>query len=194
MVYVDYPPFSCSCSFGLVFSKLTAPPPPAPGSTIAIVSPSFPAVAEWPHRVENGVAYLRSLGFEVKIMPNAGLSTGWTAGTGEQRADDINQAFADPEVSVVLAAIGGNHSAQLLPHLDFELIGSNSKVFQGYSDITVLHWALLKNAHVQTFYGPALVSELGEHPQVLPYTDRWLRAAWLHSEPLAFEPAGGMDR
>ncbi|MBK5228343.1 MAG: LD-carboxypeptidase [Actinobacteria bacterium] len=40
-----------------------------------------------------------------------------------------------------------------------------------------------------TFYGPALVSELGEHPQVLPYTDRWLRAAWLHSEPLAFEPA-----
>lgn len=189
MVYVDYPPFSCSCSFGLVFSKLTAPPPPAPGSTIAIVSPSFPAVAEWPHRVENGVAYLRSLGFEVKIMPNAGLSTGWTAGTGEQRADDINQAFADPEVSVVLAAIGGNHSAQLLPHLDFELIGSNPKVFQGYSDITVLHWALLKNAHVQTFYGPALVSELGEHPQVLPYTDRWLRAAWLHSEPLAFEPA-----
>ncbi|MBK5228344.1 MAG: LD-carboxypeptidase [Actinobacteria bacterium] len=74
-----------------------------------MVSPSFPAVAEWPHRVENGVAYLRSLGFEVKIMPNAGLSTGWTAGTGEQRADDINQAFADPGVSVVLASIGGNH-------------------------------------------------------------------------------------
>ena len=71
------------------------------------------------------------------------LSTGWTAGSGQERAADINAAFADPDVSVVLAAIGGNHSAQLLPYLDFELIAANPKVFQGYSDNTLLHWAFL---------------------------------------------------
>ena len=31
------------------------------------------------------------------------------------RADDLHAAFADPEVTVVLAAIGGDHAVQLLP-------------------------------------------------------------------------------
>lgn len=121
-------------------------------------------------------------------MPNAGMRTGWTAGSGEERASDINMAFADPDVSVVLAAIGGNHSAQLLPYLDFELISSNPKVFQGYSDITTLHWALLKHAGLQTFHGPALIPELGEYPEVLPYTDVWMRRAWAGG-PLTFSAA-----
>ena len=42
----------------------------------------------------------------------------------------------------MLASIGGNHSNQLLPLLDFELIREHPKIFQGYSDMTVLHWAI----------------------------------------------------
>jgi muramoyltetrapeptide carboxypeptidase LdcA involved in peptidoglycan recycling len=53
-------------------------------------------------------------------------------------------------VTVVLAGIGGNHSNQLLPFLDFELIRSHPKLFQGYSDITVLHWALARHAGLST--------------------------------------------
>jgi muramoyltetrapeptide carboxypeptidase len=97
--------------------------------------------------------------------------------------------FRSPEVAVVLCGIGGNHSNQVLPHLDFGLVASNPKVFQGYSDITVLHWAIAARAGLATFYGPALVSELGELPAPLPYTDRWLRAAWFRDEPLEYEPA-----
>jgi muramoyltetrapeptide carboxypeptidase len=55
--------------------------------------------------------------------------------------------------------------------------------------VTVLHWALLKHAGLTTFYGPALLPELGEHPTVLRYTDTWLRAAWFGSAPLRFVPA-----
>jgi muramoyltetrapeptide carboxypeptidase LdcA involved in peptidoglycan recycling len=165
------------------------PPIPTPGSMIAIVCPSAPAVAAFPHRVERGIAFLESLGFKAKLMPNASLETGWTAGTGEQRADDIHTAFSDPEVSVVLAAIGGNHSADVLRYLDYELIAANPKIFQGYSDITVLHWALFKNARLQTFHGPALVSELAEFPEVFPYTARWMEKAWSENS-LDFEPAG----
>ncbi|MEA2516197.1 MAG: muramoyltetrapeptide carboxypeptidase [Actinomycetota bacterium] len=167
---------------------LLVPPPPSPGSSVAIVSPSAPAVARWPHRVEAGVKALEALGFSVRIMPNASKATGWTAGSPEERARDINEAFADPEISVILAATGGNHSAQLLAHLDYEAITSNPKVFQGYSDITTLHWALMKNAGLQTFYGPALVSELGEHPVPLPYTLDWMQKAWAGG-PLDFTPA-----
>lgn len=121
-------------------------------------------------------------------MPNASLDTGWTAGTGEQRAQDINAAFADPDVDVIIAAIGGNHSAQTLAHLDFDLIRENPKIFQGYSDVTVLLWALAAKARMQTFHGPALIPELGEYPEVLAYTDRWMQKAWT-GEPITFEPA-----
>ena len=168
---------------------LTKPPRVRPGDTVAVVSPAFGAVGSWPRRVERATAYLRSLGLNVRVMPNAARNEGWASAPPEARADDLHRAFADDEVAVVLAGIGGNHSNQVVPHLDFELIRAHPKVFQGYSDITVLHWALAKHAGLSTFYGPAFVPELGDLPGVLPYTDRWLRAAWLGGEPLAYEPS-----
>lgn len=160
-----------------------------PGDTVAVVSPSAGSAGLYPHRVERARAYLESIGLKVRLMPNATSVDGWVSAAAEARAEDIHQAFLDDEVAVVLAGIGGNHSNQLLPYLDFDLIRSHPKLFQGYSDITVLHWAFLEHAGLSTFYGPALVSELGEHPQVLPYTDRFLRAAWFGSEAMVFEPA-----
>jgi muramoyltetrapeptide carboxypeptidase LdcA involved in peptidoglycan recycling len=156
---------------------------------VAIVSPSTPGPAWWPHRVERGRAYLESLGLKVRLMPNAASRSGWTAGTPEARAADIHDAFRDDEVRVVLASIGGNHSNQLLPHLDFDLIAAHPKIFQGYSDITVLLWAIALRSGLRTFHGPALTLELAEYPAVLPFTDRFLRAAWFGDEPVRFEPA-----
>lgn len=168
---------------------LNVPPRVRPGDTVAIVSPSFGAVAAWPHRVERGRAYLESLGLKTMLMPNADRGDGWASAPPAARADDIHRAFLDEKVAVVLASIGGDHSNQLLPHLDWDLIRSHPKIFQGYSDITVLHWAFLRFAGLQTLYGPALVPQLGEHPTVLPHTDRYLRAAWFGEDPLSFEPA-----
>jgi muramoyltetrapeptide carboxypeptidase len=169
--------------------RLARPPRVRPGDTVAVVSPSFGAVGRWPHRVERGTSYLESLGLNAKVMPNAARSDGWVSASPEARAKDLHEAFLDDAVTVVLAGIGGNHSNQLLPLLDYDLIAAHPKVFQGYSDMTVLHWALAKHAGVSTFYGPALVPELGEFPQVLPYTDRYLRAAWFGGETIVFEPS-----
>ena len=165
------------------------PPCVRPGDTVAVVSPSAGAAGMFPHRVERARAYLESVGLKVRLMPNAARIDSWVSAPAEARADDIHQALLDDEVVVILAAIGGNHSNQLLPYLDYDLVRSHPKIFQRYSDITVLHWAFLKHAGLSTFYGPALIPELGEHPRVLPYTDRFLRAAWFGSEPIAFEPA-----
>ena len=156
---------------------------------MAVVSPSFGAAGAWPHRTERGTAYLESLGLKVRLMPNAARNEGWASASPEARVADLHAAFADDEVAVVLASIGGNHSNQLLPLLDFGLIREHPKVFQGYSDMTVLHWAIAKHAGLGTFYGPALVSELGEFPEVLADTDRSLRAAWFGGEPIAYEPS-----
>lgn len=168
---------------------LTKPPRVRAGDTVAIISPSFGAVGPWPHRVERGTAYLESLGLQVRLMPNAGRTESSVSAPAEARVEDIHQAFADANVAVVLAGIGGNHSNQLLPLLDYDLIREHPKVFQGYSDVTVLHWAIGKHAGLSTFHGPALVPELGEFPEVLPHTDRYLRAAWFGEDPIAFEAA-----
>jgi muramoyltetrapeptide carboxypeptidase LdcA involved in peptidoglycan recycling len=165
------------------------PPRPRPGSKVAIVSPAAPAVALFPHRVERGMGYLRGLGLEPVLMPNAAAIDRWVAGSPQARADDLHKAFADPDVSVVLCGLGGNHSHQVVPHLDWNLLRANPKVFQGYSDITTLLWAIGRHAGLRTFHGPSLLAELGEYPEVLPFTDRYLRAAWFGSDPLVFTPA-----
>jgi muramoyltetrapeptide carboxypeptidase LdcA involved in peptidoglycan recycling len=122
-------------------------------------------------------------------MPNAARSEGWVSAPPQARVDDLHQAFSDDDVAVVLAGIGGNHSNQLLPLLDYDLIRAHPKVFQGFSDITVLHWALAKHSGLSTFYGPAFVPELGEFPHVFAYTDRYLRSAWFGAEPITYEPS-----
>jgi muramoyltetrapeptide carboxypeptidase LdcA involved in peptidoglycan recycling len=43
---------------------------------------------------------------------------------------------------------------------------------------------------LRTFHGPAVTLEMAEFPAVLPYTDRFLRAAWFEAAPVRFEPAG----
>jgi muramoyltetrapeptide carboxypeptidase LdcA involved in peptidoglycan recycling len=175
---------------GRATTRLVRPRSLRPGDKIAVVSPSYPAVGLFPHRVERGLAYLESLGLRPVIMPNAALVDGWTAGSAAERTDDLHAAFADDSIAAIICGIGGNHSSQLLPLLDFDLIAAHPKVFQGYSDITCLHAAFAKHSGLGTYYGPALCSELGEFPAVFPFTDRWLRAAWFEEGDLEFEPTG----
>lgn len=56
------------------------------GDTVGVISPSWGGGAEYPHRVERGVAYLESLGFRVKLAPHAMNSVGYVSDTPENRA------------------------------------------------------------------------------------------------------------
>jgi muramoyltetrapeptide carboxypeptidase len=169
--------------------RLIKPPRVRPGDTVAVVSPSFGAVGRWPHRAQRGMRYLETLGLNVVVMPNAARDEGWVSAPPQARVDDLHQAFSDDGIAVVLVGIGGNHSNQLLPLLDYDLIRAHPKVFQGLSDITVLHWALAKHSGLSTFYGPGLVPEFGEFPHVFGYTDRYVRAAWFGAEAVNYEPS-----
>jgi muramoyltetrapeptide carboxypeptidase len=188
---VEYTELHSACRWynAGVEAGLIRPAPVRPGATVAVVSPCSPVVCWWEHRAAQAGAYLESLGLRVRVMPHSGRAMAGRQVSPQARAEDLHAAFADPDVAVVLAAIGGDHAAELLPHLDYQLIRANPKLFQGYSDLTVLHWALLERAGLITFYGPALLPELGEHPTVLPYTDTWLRGAWFGTTPLRFAPA-----
>ncbi len=162
----------------------TKPPRLQPGDTVGIVSPSWGGGARYPHRIERGAAHLRSLGFKVKIAPHALNSIGYVSDTPENRAADIHAMFLDPEVTAIIASIGGDHSCHLLPLLDFDLIAAHPTIFMGYSDVTVLNVAIHAMTGLVTFNGPALMTDFAEYPAMPAYTENYFLEAVSNPAPI----------
>jgi muramoyltetrapeptide carboxypeptidase len=140
------------------------------GDCVGVVSPSWGGAAAFPHRLERGVAELEALGFRVKVGRHALNAHGFVSDTTQNRVSDLHDMFRDPEVRLILAAIGGDHSCHLLPLLDFDLIAEHPTLFMGYSDVTVLNVAIWQRTGLVTFNGPALLTDFAEYPRMLEYT------------------------
>ncbi len=149
------------------------PPKLQPGDMVGIVSPSWGGAGAFPHRTQQGLAQLEALGYRTRLAKHALHHEGYVSSSPAQRAADIHELFADPQVRAVIASIGGNHSCHLLPLLDFDLIARNPKIFMGYSDITVLNVAIWQRAGLVTFNGPALITDFAEYPRMLAYTQEY---------------------
>jgi muramoyltetrapeptide carboxypeptidase len=140
------------------------------GDTVAILSPSSGISSLFRHRVDNGINFLESVGFKVKEYSTTRQFQDGNAGTAEERANDLMQAFIDSEVKAIVCNIGGLSSNEILPLLQFDILKLHPKVFCGYSDISILHLALLSKVGLTTFYGPSLMTQFGEYPKPLDYT------------------------
>jgi muramoyltetrapeptide carboxypeptidase LdcA involved in peptidoglycan recycling len=170
--------------------KAILPPRLQPGDTIGVVSPSWNGLGLFPHRLERARRYIESLGYELKLAEHALGDRGYVSGTSEERAADIHAMFADPAVKAIVAAIGGDHSCQLLPLLDFDLIARNPKIFIGFSDISVLNVAIHQRTGLVTFNGPAILTDFAENPHMPEYVERYFLRALATGEPIgAIEPA-----
>lgn len=146
------------------------PPRLNPGDTIGLVSPSWFGGASVLHRIENGAACLRDMGYQVRIAPHALNDNGYVSDSAENRAADLNHFFADPDIKAIIATIGGDHSCHLLPLLDYDAIRSHPKILMGFSDMTVLNIAIWVKTGLVTFNGPAVMTDFGEFPTILDYT------------------------
>jgi len=164
--------------------KLNIPKKINKGDIIGIVSPSAGLGPIFPHRVKQAEKNLIKLGFRVKYAKNSLRNYGYVSASAKDRVDDIHEMFLDKKVKAVVALIGGDHSNQLLKYLNFEIIKNNPKIFIGYSDITVLHLAFAAKAKLRTFYGPCVISELGEYPEILKYTSDYFKKALVNIEPI----------
>ncbi len=124
------------------------------GATIGIISPASPS--EKRSEIPRTREYLERMGYKVVIAKNVNKTKGLTAGSEEDRVEDIHEMFSRDDVDAVCATQGGYGSAQLLRKLDFELIKANPKIFTGFSDITSLHLAINKACDMVTFHGPGI--------------------------------------
>ena len=126
--------------------------------------------------VEIGLRRLKEYGLNVKFMPHALRGEQYVREHPEKRAEDLLQAFRDPEADMILCAIGGDDTYRLLPYLfdHNELADAVSdKVFLGYSDTTINH-LMLHKVGLRTFYGQAFLSDLCElGPEMHPYTRKY---------------------
>ena len=132
-------------------SALIYPPLLKKGDTIAIVAPASPP--EKPKVIDAAIKRLKAYGFKIKPGKFLRERDGYLAGSDEQRAADINAAFADPGVQGVFCLRGGYGSCRILPLLDYAAIRANPKLFLGYSDITAMHLAILVKSGLVTFHG-----------------------------------------
>jgi len=123
--------------------RLLKPPRLRDGDTIGVVAPSHPVLPFQP-LYDRGIENLRKFGFNVKEGKTVKLQHfGYMAGTDRQRAQDINDMFADEEVNAIICALGGSVAVRTLRLLDYDLIGRNPKIFSGMSNITTFHLAFL---------------------------------------------------
>lgn len=146
--------------------------------TVGIVSLSSGIIGEEfvKFEVEIGLRRLREYGLTVKFMPNARKGLDYIKEHPEKRAQDLLQAFRDPEIDMILCAIGGDDTFRLLPYLfdHNELLDAAvQKVFLGFSDTTVNH-LMLHKLGLRTFYGQSFLADVCElGPQMLAYSKKY---------------------
>lgn len=148
--------------------------------TVGIVSLSNGTIGEdfVKHELDLGIDRLKNYGLKVKFMDHALKGMDYLKAHPDKRAEDLLQAFSDPEIDMILCAIGGDDTYRLLPYLfeDGELYKAvTKKIFLGFSDSTMNHFMLYK-VGLNTFYGQAFLSDICElGKEMLPYTKRYFK-------------------
>lgn len=148
------------------------PPPLQPGSKIAIVTP---ASAIDDAIIDTAVSRLKARGYQTVVYPHArGHEYGTFATTDTQRAAELMDAFADPEIDAILCSRGGYGTVRLLPLLNADIVRNNPKWLIGYSDISCLH-AFMHHAGIASIHGP-MAAHLAEEPDTIPSTEYLFQA------------------
>ena len=166
----------------------TIPPKLRPGDTVRVIAPSRSRAMVNEHDHSALIEQrLNALGLTVGYGAHVDERDAFDSSAIMSRVDDLHAAFADPQVAAILTVIGGFNSNELLPHLDWDLIAANPKVFCGYSDITALQNAILARADLVTYSGPHWSSfGMRDH---FEQTQEWFVRALFDDEPLVVQAA-----
>jgi muramoyltetrapeptide carboxypeptidase len=128
-----------------------------PGDTIALVAPAapikLPALTEYARSLEDA-------GYQVLISPGIDRKSGYLAGTDTERADELNVAIRDPKVKAIFACQGGYGMTRIVDRIDYAALRKDPKIVTGFSDLTALHLAISRKAHLISFHSPMPLASL----------------------------------
>ena len=150
--------------------KMVWPDRLKPGDTIMFVAPA--GDLDEP-RMMRAQKRLEARGYQVKYRDDLFVKDGYLAGSDQRRAEELMQAFRDPEVDAVFPGTGGYGTMRILDRLDYDVISANPKILIGFSDITALHAAVNRRARLVTWHSPnpmwGLGGEIDEEKMVNNY-------------------------
>ncbi len=152
------------------------------GDTVAILSPSWGGPGAFPAAYDLGVRNLEeTLGVRVKEYSTTRADPSYIYAHPQERAEDLNRAFADAEVRAIFSSIGGDDSVRILPFLDLELITRNPKIVMGFSDTTTI-LTYLNQAGLVTFNGPSIMAGFAQLKHVPSAFARHVRQMLMQPE------------
>lgn len=143
------------------------------GDQVAVISPSqgLPEIFPWVQDL--GLERLREV---FKLKPKEYPTTRKMNSPLPDRARDLMEAFADPANKAIFTSIGGFDQIRLIKYLDPQVFLKNPKPFFGYSDNTHLH-NFLWNLGIPSYYGGAVMTQLGMNKQMFDLTTSSLKRA-----------------
>ena len=128
------------------------------GDTIGIIAPSSRIDEDDLETINTSVLLMESTGLKVKFAKNAFKKTLGYSATPREKAEDINEMFADKEVKLIFSVSGGFNSNSVFDYLDYDLIKNNPKPLCGFSDSTSIENIIYEKTGVITFNGPTFKS------------------------------------
>ncbi|MBN1052758.1 LD-carboxypeptidase [Clostridium botulinum] len=72
-------------------------------------------------------------------------------GSGKERANELMNLFEDRSIKAIFDISGGDLANGILEYLDFDTIKKNSKLFFGYSDLSVVINALYAKSNIKMY-------------------------------------------
>ena len=125
--------------------------------TVALIAPSSQGDA--PDKIDQVIRLLEAGGLRVKIMPHARI--GEADGVRppvEQRVADLEQAWLDPEVDLILCIRGGWGGVEVTEKADWAKLRMARPDMRliGFSDITTIHMAMLHEGAGHPLCGPSV--------------------------------------
>jgi len=120
------------------------------GDTIGIVCPSGYIPLE---KVQICIQTLEKWGYQVRLGKTVGAKKDSFSGTDTERAADLQFMLDDPSVKAILCARGGYGASRIIGAMNFKHFNEQPKWVIGFSDITVLHAAILKE-NCMSIHGP----------------------------------------
>jgi muramoyltetrapeptide carboxypeptidase len=104
-------------------------------------------------KVQVCIQTLEKWGYKVKLGTTVGEKKDSFSGTDQQRAEDLQTMLDDSSIKAILCARGGYGASRIINRINFNCFNEQPKWVIGFSDITVLHAAILQQ-NCMSIHGP----------------------------------------
>lgn len=129
-----------------------------PGDTIGVIAPSNVISEKDEEYIEKSTKLFEDLGYKIKFGKYIRTNTLGYGPTAKQKAQDINEMFADKDVKAIICVKGGADSNTTFDYINYEIIKNNPKIICGFSDSTSITNAIYAKTGLITFNGPTFKS------------------------------------